>query len=55
MGETRNEYRILVEKNESKIPLGIFRCRWEDSIKMDLKEIGWEGTEWIHVAQDTDQ
>jgi hypothetical protein len=31
------------------------RCRWEDNIKTDLREIGWGGMDWIHVAQDRDQ
>jgi hypothetical protein len=40
-GEGRNVYRVLVEKHEGKGPLGRPRRRWEDGIKMDLKEIGW--------------
>jgi hypothetical protein len=28
------------------------RCRWEDNIRMDLREVGWEGVDWIHMAQD---
>jgi hypothetical protein len=40
MGENRNAYRILVGKLEGKRPLGRFRHRWEDNIKMDLREIG---------------
>jgi hypothetical protein len=42
MGEKRNAYtrRILVGKPEEKRPPGRSRCRWEDNIKMDLKEIG---------------
>jgi hypothetical protein len=43
MGETRNAYRILVGKPEEKRPLKRPRRRWVDNIKMDLKEIGWEG------------
>jgi hypothetical protein len=45
-------YRILVGKPEGKRPLGRPRCRWEDNTKMDLKEIGWGGMAWIHLAQD---
>jgi hypothetical protein len=54
-GEKRNAYRILVEKPESKKPLGNPRRRWVDNIKMDLKEIGWDGMDWIDRAQDRDQ
>jgi hypothetical protein len=54
-GEKRNAYRILVGKPEGKIPLGRPRRRWEDNIKMDLREIGWGGMDWIDVAQDRDQ
>jgi hypothetical protein len=51
-GEKRNVYRILVEKREGKKPFGRSRHRWEDSIKMDLSEIGWGGMDWIDLAQD---
>jgi hypothetical protein len=40
MGEKSNGYRILVGKPEGKRPLGRPRCRWEDNIKMDFREIG---------------
>jgi hypothetical protein len=54
MGEGRNLYRVLVGKPEGIRPLGRPRRRWEDGIKMDLREIGWGGggAEWIHLAQD---
>jgi hypothetical protein len=55
MGETRNAYRILVGKPEGKRPLRRQRRRWVDNIKMDLGEIGWDGREWIKLAQDRDQ
>jgi hypothetical protein len=55
MGETRNVYRILVEKPEGKRPLGRPRRRWVDNIKMNLREIGWDGVDWIELAQDKDQ
>jgi hypothetical protein len=54
MGEKRAAYRILVGKPEGKRPLGRTR-RWEDSIKMDLREIGWGGMDWIDLVQDRDQ
>jgi hypothetical protein len=55
MGEKRNAYRILVGKPERKRPLGRPRRRWVDNIKMNLREIGWDGMDWIDLAQDRDQ
>jgi hypothetical protein len=55
MGEGRNVYRVLVEKPEGKRQLERPRRRWEDGIKMDLREIGWMGVEWIHLAQYRDR
>jgi hypothetical protein len=55
MGEMRNVYGILVEKPDGRRPLGRPRCRWVDNIKMDLREIGWDGIDWIDLAQDGDQ
>jgi hypothetical protein len=55
MGKKRNAYRILVGKPEGKRPLGRQKCRWVENIKMDLREIGWDGREWIYLAQDRDQ
>jgi hypothetical protein len=43
-----------VGKPQGKRPLGRTRCRWEDNIKMDLREIGWSGMDWIDLAQDGD-
>jgi hypothetical protein len=54
-GAKRNSYRILVRKPEGKIPLGRLRSRWEDNIKMNLREIGWAGTDCIDLAHDRDQ
>jgi hypothetical protein len=51
---TRNAYRILVGKPEGKRPLGRPRRRWVDNIKMDLREIGWDGMDWINLSQDRD-
>jgi hypothetical protein len=55
MGEMRNSHNILVRKPEGKRQLGRHRHRWEDNIRMDLREIGWEGVDWMHLAQDRDQ
>jgi hypothetical protein len=54
-GEKRNAYRILVGKPEGKRPLGRHRRRWEDNIRMDLREIGWGDMDWIGLVQDWDQ
>jgi hypothetical protein len=42
-------------KPEGKRPLGRSRRRWDDNIKMDLKDVGWDGTDWIDLVQDNDQ
>jgi hypothetical protein len=55
IGEKRNAYRILVGKSEGRRPLGRPRSRWVDNIRMDLGEIGWDGMDWINLAQDRDQ
>jgi hypothetical protein len=55
MGEKSNAYRILVGKPEGKRSLGRTRRRWVDNIKMDLREIEWDGMDWIDLAQDRDQ
>jgi hypothetical protein len=52
--ENRNAYRILVGKPEQKRPLERARRRWVDNIKMDLREIGWDGVDWVDMAQDRD-
>jgi hypothetical protein len=55
MGEKRNANRILVGNPERKRPLGRPRLRWVNNIKMDLREIGWHGRDWINLSQDRDQ
>jgi hypothetical protein len=55
MAENRNEYRILVGNPEGKRPLGRSRRRWVNNIKMDLRAIGWDGMDWIYLAQNRDQ
>ncbi|KAJ4431422.1 hypothetical protein ANN_20019 [Periplaneta americana] len=55
MGESRNAYRVLVGRPEGKRPLGRPRRRWEDNIKMDLREVGYDDRDWIDLAQDRDQ
>jgi hypothetical protein len=54
MGADRKVYRVLVGKPEGKRPLGRPRLRWEEEIRMDLRDIGW-GVEWILLAQDKDR
>ena len=54
MGERRGAYRVLVGKPEGKRPLGRTRGRWEDNIKINLKEVGCGGMDWIELAQDRD-
>jgi hypothetical protein len=51
MGEGRGVYRVLVGRPEGKRPLGIPRRRWEDNIKLDLRETGIDGANWIRLAQ----
>jgi hypothetical protein len=55
MGENRNACRILVGKPEGRRPLRRLRRRWVGNIKMDLREIGWDGMDWIYLAQNRDQ
>jgi hypothetical protein len=55
MGEERKVYKVLMGKSEGKRPLGRPRRRWEDGIRMDLREIGLGGVDWIRLAQDRDR
>jgi hypothetical protein len=52
MWEKMNAYGIRVGKAEGKRPLGRLRRRWVDNIKVDLREIGWDGMDWIDLAWD---
>jgi hypothetical protein len=52
MGVGRGVYRVLVGRPKGKRPLGRPRCRWEDNIRLDLREIGIDGVNWILLAQD---
>jgi hypothetical protein len=48
----RSVYRVVVGRPEGKRPLVRPRHRWEDNIKMDLRDIGIDGVNWIQLAQD---
>jgi hypothetical protein len=52
MGKGRGVYRALVGRPEGKIPLGRPKRTWEDNIKMDFREIGIDGANWIRLARD---
>jgi hypothetical protein len=54
-GRLGDAYNILVGRPEGRRPLGRPRRRWEDNIKMDLREIGFGDVDWIHWAQDMDR
>jgi hypothetical protein len=55
MGEERKLYKVLVGKPKGNRPLGRPRCGWEDGIRMDIREIGLGGVDWIRLAQDRDR
>jgi hypothetical protein len=55
MGEGRGVYSVLVGRPKGKRPLGRPRHRWEDNIKLDLREIGIDGVNWVQLAQDSVQ
>ena len=48
-------HKVLVGKSEGKRPLGRPRRRWEDNIKMDLREVGGGYGDWMELAQDRDR
>jgi hypothetical protein len=50
MGEKRNAYKILVGKPEIKRPVGRPRHRWVVKIKIDLREIEWDGIDWLRIG-----
>jgi hypothetical protein len=52
MGKIRNAYLLFVGKPEGKRLLRRPRCRWKNNTEIDPKEKGWEGVDWIHLAQD---
>jgi hypothetical protein len=51
----RNAYKVLVKKPEGRGPLGRPRLKWIDNINIDLREIGWDGMDWIDLAHDRDR
>jgi hypothetical protein len=51
-GEGKRAYRVLVGRPEGKRPLGRLRHRWEDNIKMNLRELRMDGANWIRLTQD---
>jgi hypothetical protein len=55
MGEEGNVYSVLLGKREGKRPFGRPRRRWEDGIRMDLREFGLWSVDWIQLAQDRDR
>jgi hypothetical protein len=55
VGKRRGVYRVLVGKSEGNRPLGRIRRRWEDNIKINLKEVEFGGTDWIDLAADRDR
>jgi len=55
IGEMRNAYKILVRRLVGKRHLGRPKCRQENNIRMTLTETGWEGVDWIYLAQDREQ
>jgi hypothetical protein len=54
-GEERNAYKVLVGKLEGKTLLGRPKHRWKDNIQTDLQEMGWEGVDWINLAENREK
>jgi len=55
MGERRGVYRVLVGKPEGRRPLGRPRQRWEDNIRMGVREVGCGCVDWMELGQDRDR
>jgi hypothetical protein len=55
MGVEKKVCKVLVGKPKGKRPLGRSRRKWEDGVRMDLREIGWVSVDWIRLAQDRDR
>jgi hypothetical protein len=55
MGERTGAYRVLVGRRKGRRPFGRPRHRWQDNIKINLQEVGWEGVDWIGMAEDRDR
>jgi hypothetical protein len=55
MGERRNAYKILDRKPEGKKALRRPMHRWENNIRMDLRDVEWEVVNWIHLVQDRNE
>jgi hypothetical protein len=53
--EMRNAYKVLTGKPEGKTPLGRPRSRWENNIKIDVRELGWENVDWMHLVYGRDR
>jgi hypothetical protein len=52
LGQVRGVHSVLLRRHEGKRPLGRPRRRWDDNIKMDLRDIGIDEANWIQLAQD---
>jgi len=54
MGEVKNAYKILIGEPRRKRPHGGHSWRSEDNVRLDLREMGWQGVDWIHLARGRD-
>jgi hypothetical protein len=48
----RDEPEVLVGSSKGKRPLTRSRRRWEDNVELDVRELGWNAADWIHLVQD---